>query len=864
MNDKLLRLSSLLLFPLAAWQVWITDIPNYHLQHPLMWLLPPFLAWAWWRGLWRMADARALARPFLPFLALLVPLQAAACRQSAHLLTPGDELTFTVRSLVKLVAQWPFLLVFCLVGLLLTRDKACRTALLRGAIALFLFIFLLFLLQALFVYLRSPDGTAYTTDNLPGDPLAQAILDIVRRPLHFLASFLEARWGNGVYDFYHGGAYALTLPRINAVFEEASMLASHIGVFFFPLAVGLLGRARLSGDRRRKRLARLMFAGCCLMLAACRSTTGQLLLIVAVIIWFCLHIERQRLYSILSCGLLALACILGMLLFIPQGYTSLLVRMDGYLSSAAPRAVVTRASLPILAESPLLGVGRDAYLPLLYQQKDYRDHIADPELALWEKSATGEMSALLAFASRYGIPCTLLLLCGAGWLCLRLHRLRDRFPRSESLAFAAAACPAWLVMGIVTLLGLYDPRNALFLLPGACFLGISLHWSARRRRERAGCCIIMHSFGGGGEKMALLLAEELARHGRKVGIACLSHQPLLPRAVPDGVAFSMPARPGALSRLLFLPRVEKLTAEAAVVVGSLELQSMLGAALLAPGRTVGWLHKDVAGYLDGKSRAYRPLYLSLMALAIRRSRTVVCVSDGILHSSRALWPRLASRFQRIHNPMNLPAVRERSLLPLPPEVARFMARGPVILAVGRLERQKNFSLLLEAHALLRKRGLPVCCCIVGEGSERPLLAQKIRELGTAESVLMPGFLNPYPLMRQATVLALSSLYEGLSLVIIEALALDLPVVAVNCPSGPAEVLQNGRVGLLVEGTATALADGLETSIALGRTGESSRLRLLRADDFSLEKLFPAWLRVLEDGEKGLTDSAPSGMMKYVI
>ena len=119
-------------------------------------------------------------------------------------------------------------------------------------------------------------------------------------------------------------------------------------------------------------------------------------------------------------------------------------------------------------------------------------------------------------------------------------------------------------------------------------------------------------------------------------------------------------------------------------------------------------------------------------------------------------------------------------------------------------------------------------------------------------------------MRQATVLALSSLYEGLSLVIIEALALDLPVVAVNCPSGPAEVLQNGRVGLLVEGTATALADGLETSIALGRTGESSRLRLLRADDFSLEKLFPAWLRVLEDGEKGLTDSAPSGMMKYVI
>lgn len=846
MNNSLLRLASLLLFPLAAWQVWITEIPNYHLQHLLMWLLLPFLVWTWRRKLWRMADVRALARPFLPFLALLVLFQAAACWQSAHLLTPGDELTFAVRSLIKLVCQWPFLLVFCLIGWLLTREQACRAALLQGAVALFIGIFLLFLLQALFVYLRSPDGTAYTTDNIPNDPLAQAILDIVRPFLHVLANFLEARWGNGVYDFYHCGAYALTLPRINAIFEEASMLASHIGVFFFPLAAGLLGRARLSGNRRNKHLAWLMFAGCCLMLALCRSTTGQLLLIVAAIVWICLHIARERLYRIVVYGLLASVCILSLFFFIPQGRTSLLIRMDGYLDSGAPRAVVTRASVPLLAASPLLGVGRDAYLPLLYRQKDYQDHIDNPELALWEKSGTGEMSALLAFAARYGIPCTLLLFCAAGGLCRRLYRLRDRFPRSESLAFAAPACLTWLVMGTVTLLGSYDPRNALFLLPVACFWGISLHWSARQRRERAGCCIIMHSFGGGGEKMALLLAEELARRGRKVSMACLSHQPLLARAVPEGVDFFMPSRSGALSRLLFLPQVGKLTGEAAVAVGSLELQSMLGAALLAPGRAVSWLHKDIAGYLDGKSRGYRSLYLSLMALAIRRSRTVVCVSDGILHSSRTLWPRLASRFQRIYNPMNLHAIREQSLLPVPPDIARFMAGGAVILAVGRLERQKHFSLLLEAHALLRKRGLQVRCCIVGEGSERPQLAQKIRELGTAESVLMPGFMNPYPLMRQATVLALSSRYEGLPLVIIEALALDLPVVAVNCPSGPAEALQNGHVGLLVAGTATALADGLEKTIALGRTEESRRLRLLRADDFSLEKLFPAWLRVLED------------------
>lgn len=845
MNTNVLRVAAWLLFPLAAWQVWITDIPNYHLQHLLMWLLLPFLAWAWQRGIWRLADAWALARPFLPFLALLLLFQAVACLQSAHLLAPGEELGFTVRSLTKLAAQWPFLLVFLLVGWLLTREQACRTALLRGAIALFLFIFLLFVLQAIFVYVRSPDGSHYTLANNPKDPLTLTYLELLRKPLRFLAHFLEARWQNAVYDFYQGGSYALTLPRINAIFEEASMLASHIGVLFLPLAAGLLGMARQSGNRRDRRRAWLFFVGCCIMLATCRSTSGQVLFLCAAFLWGCLHISAASLRRLMLYGLPAISLIALSLLFIPQGKTSLLIRLDGYLASPAPRAVVTRASLPIIAEHPLIGVGRDAYLPLLYRQAPYQQHTDDPELADWEQRGTGEMSALLAFAARYGIPCTLLLL-GAGFLlCLRLQRLHIRFPESRSLAFAAPACLVWLVMGCVVLLGSYDPRNALFLLPGACFLGIALHGTAQQRRERDGCRIIMHSFGGGGEKMALLLAEELVQRGRKVGIVCLTHQPLLQQAVPDGVSFAMPARPGKLARLRFFPQAKSLTDSAAVVVGSLELQSMLGAALLAPGRSVGWLHKDIAGYLSGRPMGYRLIYRTLMALAIARSRTVVCVSDGILASARMLWPRLAQRFQRIYNPMNLRVIREQSLLPLSPEIVSFMAGGPVILAVGRLERQKNFSLLLEAHALLRRRGLAVRCCILGEGSERELLTRKIRELDTADHVLLPGFLPPYPAMRHAAVLALSSHFEGLPLVIIEALTLDLPVVAVNCPSGPAELLENGRVGLLVEKTAEALADGLEKTLALGRTEDATRLRLQRAEDFAVEKLLPQWLAVLD-------------------
>lgn len=362
------------------------------------------------------------------------------------------------------------------------------------------------------------------------------------------------------------------------------------------------------------------------------------------------------------------------------------------------------------------------------------------------------------------------------------------------------------------------------------------------------CCIIMHSIGGGAEKMALLLARQLVQHGWKASIVCLRHLPELHSVIPAGVDFAMPRHPGIFSRLEFLRRAVVMTRRASAVVGSLELQSMLAASLLAPGRAVGWLHKDISGYLQGKACWYRLLYRNLLGIAVRYSRTTICVSDGILRSCHSLWPHLASRFQRLYNPLDLDAIRQAAEAALPPEVDAFMQSGPVILAVGRLEWEKNFSLLLEAHALLRRRNLTVRCCIAGEGSERSLLEEKIQMLGTVDSVLLPGFLNPYPLMQRAQVLALSSRFEGMPLVIAEALTLGLPVVAVDCPSGPAELLEHGRTGMLVEAEATALADGLEEALTHTSTQEEKQKRQQRAADFSLDKLLPRWLAILENKE----------------
>lgn len=139
---------------------------------------------------------------------------------------------------------------------------------------------------------------------------------------------------------------------------------------------------------------------------------------------------------------------------------------------------------------------------------------------------------------------------------------------------------------------------------------------------------------------------------------------------------------------------------------------------------------------------------------------------------------------------------------------------PVILSVGSLEPRKDFSTLLRAFSIIRaKRQCRLL--ILGKGSEKENLLGLARELGVGNDLDLPGFTpNPYPYMRQADVFVLSSKREGASAVIVEALACSTPVVSTDCPSGPAETLQNGKLGRLVpvgnhQEMAKAIADTLD-------------------------------------------------------
>lgn len=122
---------------------------------------------------------------------------------------------------------------------------------------------------------------------------------------------------------------------------------------------------------------------------------------------------------------------------------------------------------------------------------------------------------------------------------------------------------------------------------------------------------------------------------------------------------------------------------------------------------------------------------------------------------------------------------------------------PVIIAVGRLEPQKNFAMLIRAFAALRTTR-PARLLILGDGGERESLVDLIQSLGVEDDVALPGFVaNPHAYVAKAALMVLSSDFESLANVVIEAMAVGTPVIATDCPSGPAEALGQGRYGTLV-------------------------------------------------------------------
>ena len=178
------------------------------------------------------------------------------------------------------------------------------------------------------------------------------------------------------------------------------------------------------------------------------------------------------------------------------------------------------------------------------------------------------------------------------------------------------------------------------------------------------------------------------------------------------------------------------------------------------------------------------------------AQAIIFPSKGSAEDFSREFPGLTSRIRALPSPIVSPELYnlagEQISHPFLDDKDR-----KVVIGVGELSKRKNFGLLLRTFAQVRQK---ITCrlLILGEGRQRFYLEGLARDLGIKEDVDFPGFVqNPYPYMASADLFVLSSLFEGSPVVLMEALGLGLPVVSMNCPSGPEEILDQGRYGHLV-------------------------------------------------------------------
>lgn len=241
--------------------------------------------------------------------------------------------------------------------------------------------------------------------------------------------------------------------------------------------------------------------------------------------------------------------------------------------------------------------------------------------------------------------------------------------------------------------------------------------------------------------------------------------------------------------------------------------------------------------------AARAVFL-LMRWLYPHADEIIAVSDGAAEALSRFANLPRQRITTVYNPYDLFTIQQRASLALDHP---WFSPGapPVVLGIGRLTRQKDFPSLISAFAQLRTKR-PARLIILGEGELRSDLQTLADSLGLdAQDFCLHGFVdNPFAYIARCGVFVLSSRWEGLPNVLIQALACGAPVISTDCPSGPAEILENGQWGRLVPvGDVEALAQAMLVSLTKAEHPDVTA----RAAYFSVERAADEYLRILFPG-----------------
>jgi len=362
--------------------------------------------------------------------------------------------------------------------------------------------------------------------------------------------------------------------------------------------------------------------------------------------------------------------------------------------------------------------------------------------------------------------------------------------------------------------------------------------------NRDGLSIFVPSLrGGGAERVMVHLARGFAERGFRVDLVLAKAEgPYLAEVPPSVRVVDLKA-----SRMLYsLPRLVRYLRKErpTALLSALDHANLvaLWARDLArvPTRVVVSVRNTLSQatvHAPDQRAKWIPLGIRLF---YPRAEAVVAVSQGVAEDLVRLTSLPREKIRVIYNPVVTPELFAKAEEPLDHP---WFAPGepPVILAVGRLTEQKDFPTLIRAFALVRAQR-PARLMILGEGELRPQLEALVHELGLQDDVALPGFVaNPFAYMARAAVFVLSSRWEGLPGALIQAMACGTPVVSTDCPSGPREILEDGRWGRLVPvGDVNALAEAMATTLDETEHPDVAA----RAKEFNVNYAVENYLKVL--------------------
>jgi glycosyltransferase involved in cell wall biosynthesis len=345
---------------------------------------------------------------------------------------------------------------------------------------------------------------------------------------------------------------------------------------------------------------------------------------------------------------------------------------------------------------------------------------------------------------------------------------------------------------------------------------------------------LMDVRGGGAERVMLNLARGFSEQGLAVDLVLVKAEGSYIDQLPPSVRVIKLQSSRLIASIPDLVRYLQRS-RPKVLMSALEDTNFVALWAKKLANVPTYLIVTVHNHLSREAKFATPIKRRLTPTLVRLfypwADHVVAVSYGVADDLVNLG-LVGHRVSVIYNPIVTSDLSEKAQEPL---LHPWFCPGqpPVILGIGRLTQQKNFSLLIRAIAQVRQ-DFPVRLVILGEGEEQSQLQALVQHLGLTESVQLAGFVsNPYSYLANAAMLVLSSRWEGFGNVLVEAIAVGTPVISTDCESGPAEILNDGEYGRLVASeTVEEMANAI---LATLQTRPDSSILKQRAQDFTLEK-----------------------------